>query len=547
MMRRTPLTVALLAAALAAGPAPAAADVTVAPGLALVRVPNAATAFASPVQALSAPGSPDRLYVVERDGRVRLVEGGAVRPRPFLDFSAQVESTRSAPGGSENGLSSIAFAPDYAASGRLYAFFTDRTRCREGTVFCDDRLVELSRSPDDPDVAAPGMRTLLIVPRTGDFAIHRAGQLAFGSDGLLYVSTGDGGAPAVAARDPDALQGKVLRLDPSEAAPVPEVVAQGLRNPFRFSFDAVTDDLVLGDVGERRREEVDFLPVSATARADFGWPACEGELAFPDAGEDEPCGLAPAEHASPALTYPHDDGRCSVIGGFVVRDAALPALAGRYLYGDYCHGGVRSAVVGAGGASDDAATGLSVSWLSSFGQDASCRLYVTSMAGPVYRLDPTEAGAPASACPPPGPPRVRPARRPDPGPVPAAAVAGSPVSAPSPSAGSPRDLRAPRLGPLLLARRRVSAGHGTVARFALSEVASVALRVYRVRAGRPRFVLRALLTRRLGPGGRKSFFVPARPGGRPLAPGLYRVTLRARDAAGNTSAGRTATFVVARP
>ncbi|MDX6697095.1 MAG: hypothetical protein QOE65_492 [Solirubrobacteraceae bacterium] len=534
----------LLAAAVFGGlPGPAAADVTSAPGLELVRVPSASTNFSSPVGTAFAPGSPDRVYVVERGGRVWIVDNGAVKPQPFLDLSSQVESTASGPpAGSENGMSSIAFAPDYGSSGRLYAFFTDRSLCRYGGAYCDDRLVELRRSAADPDVVGPDMRTLLVVPRTGEYAIHRGGQLAFGSDGQLYVSTGDGGPPRVAARDPNALNGKVLRLDPDAARPRPVVVAQGLRNPYRFSFDAVTDDLVLGDVGETRREEVDFIAREQTGAVDFGWPDCEGELAFPPDPNvtDAPCQLTPGPgYTPPALTYSHANSHCVVTGGFVARDDALPALAGRYLFGDYCAGEIRSARVDAAGATQDAATGLAVSGLTSFGQDGACRLYTTSLSGAVYRLEPSDPAAPAHGCPPPGPRRPRPA--PDTGPSPAAGAAAPPA----PAAGGPRpDRAAPVLGRVALRDARLKLGRATYARFSLSETATVAVRVYRVRPRRPHFILRWLMTRRLAGGPRKSVMLPSRLGGRLLSPGRYTVTLRARDAAGNASPGRTATFVV---
>ena len=162
--------------------------------------------------------------------------------------------------------------------------------------------------------------------------VHHGGQLQFGPDGLLYVSTGMGVAPA-SSQDPAALGGKILRLDPRSGAP-PEVYALGLRNPWRFSFDRGT--MLIGDVGEDHAEEIDVIAAGAPAGSNFGWPAYEGRARLP-AAPDVPGALAPA------ATYAHRGGRCAVTGGYVVRDRRVRSLYGRYLYGDLCTGRIWSA------------------------------------------------------------------------------------------------------------------------------------------------------------------------------------------------------------
>jgi Glucose / Sorbosone dehydrogenase len=251
-------------------------------------------------------------------------------------------------------------------------------------------------------------------------ANHNGGQLQFGPDGYLYASTGDGGG----AGDPDgnaqntaSLLGKILRIDPEGTSPgdytIPagnpfvgtggadEIWSYGLRNPWRFSFDRVTGAMTIGDVGQGAWEEIDYDPGPGPGRGDnFGWDCREG---MHDFSSDPPCDDPPA-FTEPVFEYANVDGStCAITGGYVVRDQALAGLYGRYLYADFCAGELRSLNPGIPMASDDRSVGLSVPDVSSFGEDADCRIYVASLNGPVYRLTEPAAGGPVG-CPQPQPP-----------------------------------------------------------------------------------------------------------------------------------------------
>jgi glucose/arabinose dehydrogenase len=316
-------------------------------------------------------GDNGHLYVVEQCGRIFRVpvEGGEAEP--FLDVGELIAC------GGEQGLLSVAFAPDYADSGLLYVYYTDT----EG----DERIVEYRRSETGPPTADPESARELL--RIDDFASnHNGGLLLFGPDGRLYAGTGDGGGsgdPERTAQDPTSQLGKLLRVDTDDGDT--EVAALGLRNPWRFSFDRETGDLWIGDVGQNELEEIDSATraeiTAERPELNFGWSAFEGTQPFND--DQQAPGARP-----PTLEYPLDGG-CSVTGGYVVRDRGLESLYGRYLYGDFCAGELRSFIAEPGRAArDDVALGLRVPSLSSFGEDVKGRIYVTSLEGPVYRLEP---------------------------------------------------------------------------------------------------------------------------------------------------------------
>jgi glucose/arabinose dehydrogenase len=367
-MRRALAALALAMAALPAAPAAAA------PGL--VKIGE----FASPTYVAAPPRDAARLFVVERPGTIRLLVGGVLRPQPFADLTGDTLS------GGERGLLSMAFAPDYATSGRFYVYLTATP---EGRI----EIREYRRSAADPNRADPASgRTLLAVDHP-DHANHNGGQLQVSSDGRLWVATGDGGGaddPDRNAQDLTSRLGKMLRLDPV-AGGAPETWASGLRNPWRFSFDRATGDLVIADVGQGLREEIDFVAAGDQAPGfNFGWPCWEGTLQ--NTAVVPPCD--PPDDVLPVVEQDHaSTGSCAVTGGYVVRDPGLPTLLGRYLYGDFCVPALRS--VALPDARTDAPAGLSVGSLSSFGEDACGRLYAVSLAGPVYRI---QDGAP-SPCP----------------------------------------------------------------------------------------------------------------------------------------------------
>jgi glucose/arabinose dehydrogenase len=206
---------------------------------------------------------------------------------------------------------------------------------------------------------------------------HHGGQLAFGPDGRLYVSTGKNDDDA-SPQDPASPNGKILRLDPGRAGAAPQVYARGLRNPWRFSFDRRTGALFVGDVGDVSHEEVDVIPPRAAAGTNFGYPAYEGDART--SAPDVPGARAPV------LDYPHDARHCAVVGGYVVRDRRLPALAGRYLYSDVCAGDVWAARASPTGLAAPRRLGLRLAYIVSFGEDSAGRVYAVSYQGGVYRF-----------------------------------------------------------------------------------------------------------------------------------------------------------------
>jgi glucose/arabinose dehydrogenase len=348
--------------------------------------------FDSPVYVTGAPGSPRLLFVVEQGGKVVVLRGGHRLRRPFLDISGLVSFE------GERGLLSIAFPPDYARSGRFYAYYTDN----QGNIRIDE-FHRRSRTR-----AAPGSRrTVIEIPHPVN-SNHNGGQMQFLGD-LLYFGTGDGGSagdPPNNAQSKDVLLGKLLRIDPrpSHGRPysVPasnpfvgkpgrdEIYSYGLRNPYRFSFDTAgpgAPRIAIGDVGQNRFEEVDYTTVGAARGANFGWDAFEGYAPYREENGGTP---DPGGTVKPTFVYPHSrDGSCAIVGGYVVRDHRLPSLRGRYLYADYCEGELRSLVPRLGGrARGDRPLGLSVQSPTSFGEDDNGRIYVCSQEGPVYRLVP---------------------------------------------------------------------------------------------------------------------------------------------------------------
>jgi glucose/arabinose dehydrogenase len=336
--------------------------------------------FDQPVYVTQPPGGDD-LYVVEREGTVRIVRDGRTVPDPALDIRDQVDAD-----GEEQGLLSIAFPPDFQSSRVAYAYYTGNDQ---------DQHVFEYRVREDGSIDPATARQVL---HMDDFASnHNGGLLLFGPDRELYIGTGDGGIaddPERNGQDRGSLLGKILRIDPrqvsgkpyssprdnpfaGQSGARPEVCDYGLRNPWRFSFDRASGNLVIGDVGQNTLEEVDFVPAGRVCGNNFGWSAFEGTNRF---NRDQTAPNA----VSPMLTYGRDRG-CSVTGGYVVRDSSLAALAGRYVYGDFCEGELRSLVPGPR-ARDDRSLGLEVPSLSSFGEDNAGHVYAVSLEGPVYRL-----------------------------------------------------------------------------------------------------------------------------------------------------------------
>jgi glucose/sorbosone dehydrogenase len=379
--------------------------------------------FKQPVYVTSDPVNPDRLLIAEREGRV--VETGPGGTRQLADFSSLVTCCES-----ERGLLSILPAPDFDSTGHFYAAYTGTTAAggAEGDVHLDFF---------QPGANGQLLRDPILSVDHAENENHDGGQLQFGPDGHLYMSLGDGGGggdPHGNAQNIEVLLGKIIRIDPrpgqspsyTNPAGNPfvgapgrdEIWAYGLRNPWRFSFDRTTSDMVIGDVGQDAREEVDFAPSGGAgavggAGANYGWNCREGFIPYAGA----PGGCPSTGFTDPVFDYPHKDPGggeafgCSIIGGYVVRDQSLAGLYGRYLYTDYCGDGIRSLVLPAtasGRAGGDRSEGLSIAAPTSFGQDSCGRIYVASSPGPVYRLE----GPSPAVCPQPEPVAVTLRKRP---------------------------------------------------------------------------------------------------------------------------------------
>ena len=387
-LSRRIVPLALWTLVVGAGPALAAA-----PDLSLSLV---ADGFANPVLVTSA-GDP-RLFVVERGGRILLIDDDSDPPEVFLDLQDRVLFENNL-----DGLYSLAFDPDHARNGRFFVLYTDL-----------DAQTRISRFEvgDDPDRALPeSERVLLSIDQSA--GVHDGNHLAFGPDGYLYVATGDSGPgrdPRCAAQTVDDFEGKILRLDVDrDTAPwaVPPtdnpflgqgnaarwVWALGLRNPWRFSFDALGGDLWIGDPGEDAREEVDVIPAGSAGGANFGWKRLEGSLCLDDAegcaSPPPPCG--DPSYVAPRLEYDNTGSDCAVISGFVYRGARIPDLVGRYVHGDFCSGKLW------------AARDLGGSWVQelaeptapqviSFGEDAEGELHLVTAPGELHRIESPPTG-----------------------------------------------------------------------------------------------------------------------------------------------------------
>ncbi|MGH2952021.1 MAG: PQQ-dependent sugar dehydrogenase [Solirubrobacterales bacterium] len=341
--------------------------------------------FDSPVYAENAPGAPRLLFVVEQGGTISVARRNRKLARPFLDISELVSF------GGEEGLLGLAFDPGYKRNRRFYVYYV--------TNGGDLRVDSFKRKRRSDTRASRSSRRRVIAISHPTASNHNGGQLAFGPDGFLYLGPGDGGGngdPEGDAQDPESLLGKILRIDPKRTrgyrspdsnpfAGRPgrdEIYALGLRNPYRFSFDAANGDLSIGDVGQSAWEEIDHASLARARGANFGWDLLEGTHAF----EGDPAN-PPPDYVGPIHEYENAGGTCAVTGGYVVRDRTLPSLRGRYVYGDFCAGDVRSLDPGAQNPSaSDASIALQVESLSGFGEGFRNRLYAVSLDGPVYRI-----------------------------------------------------------------------------------------------------------------------------------------------------------------
>ena len=313
----------------------------------------------------STPAEPRRLYAVEQVGRIRYFVNGKLGGT-FLDIRDRIVS------GGEQGLLSMAFHPAYSRNHRFYVNYTDKSG--------NTRVVEF-RSRNGRGVKSTA-RQLLFVRQP--FANHNGGQLQFDSSGRLYVGMGDGGSagdPDNRAQNMSQQLGKLLRIDPLRRGARWQIVGLGLRNPWRFSFDRANGDLYIGDVGQGNWEEIDYRPrAQISSLANYGWKVFEGRARYSNTA------LGQGQLVAPVYVYSHDEGGCSVTGGYVYGGRAVAAASGRYFFGDYCSGIVWSLRMQDGRAADVRREPFRVSSLTSFGEDAAGELYATSLDGTVYKL-----------------------------------------------------------------------------------------------------------------------------------------------------------------
>jgi glucose/arabinose dehydrogenase len=320
------------------------------------------------------------MFVVEKRGRIVIVRDGTPAETPFLDISDRVGSS-----GSEQGLLSVAFHPQFAQNGRLFVDYTDRS---------GDTVI--SRFQANGDAADPDSETVLL-KIDQPYANHNGGLVLFGPDNYLYIGMGDGGSggdPQGNGQNRQALLGKMLRIDVDNGDPYgiprdnpwptggdarPEVWAYGLRNPWRFSFDRATGDLYIADVGQGEYEEIDIQRAGSAAGQNYGWNIAEGGHCFRSQSCDTNGMLAPIAE------YDHSQG-CSITGGYVYRAAAFPSLQGLYFYGDYCSGKIWALSETSPGHWEQRELLQSSASISSFGEDQAGELYLTDLGGKLYQV-----------------------------------------------------------------------------------------------------------------------------------------------------------------
>jgi glucose/arabinose dehydrogenase len=320
-----------------------------------------ASGFSQPVYVTGAKGEPGRLYVVEQGGTIHVLQGGKRRGTPFLDIRRLVTA------GGEQGLLGLAFHPSYPKVRKLYVQYT----ARDGST----KVVEYRTN----GTRASSPRQLF--SSADPYGNHNGGMLAFGPNGRLYFTMGDGGSggdPENRSQNPRSLFGKLLSLN--VATKGLRIEALGLRNAWRFSFDRANNDLYIGDVGQGAIEEIDWTPANSPGLENYGWDVYEGRSKY----EDKP--LGPGKLVGPVAQYTHDDG-CSVTGGYVYRGSNA-GLRGRYIYGDYCSGNIWSFKLVGGKATGLRREAFKVASVTSFGQDIAGELYAVSHGGTIYRLTP---------------------------------------------------------------------------------------------------------------------------------------------------------------
>ncbi|MCB9457614.1 MAG: PQQ-dependent sugar dehydrogenase [Anaerolineaceae bacterium] len=358
------------------------------PDPAAYQLVTVAEGFHRPILLTNAGDGSGRLFVVQQSGRVRIVAGNGYQDPPFLDVSGIISPAAASIMYSERGLLGLAFHPDFAENGQVFIDYTDLSG---NTV-----VARYTVMADNPDQVDPASATVLLQVRQ-PYANHNGGHLAFGPDGYLYIALGDGGSagdPNGNGQNPQALLGKILRLDVDAGDPygipadnpylnnpdlAPEVWAWGLRNPWRYSFDRATGDLYIADVGQNLWEEVNFQPADSPGGENYGWNIMEATHPYSGAPIADSLVL-------PFTEYAHDQG-CSITGGYVYRGTALPDLQGIYFFGDWCTGRIWSSYRDEAGDWHTNEFMQMPRLISSFGEDENGELYVVDYNGVVLRLE----------------------------------------------------------------------------------------------------------------------------------------------------------------
>lgn len=321
---------------------------------------------------LQADGS-GRLFVLEKTGRIRIIQDGQLLQTPFLNITDRVNSDSN-----EMGLLGLAFHPNYAQNGYFFVNYTGSG---------GDTFISRFQVSGDPNQANPSSEVNLLRV-SQPYRNHNGGTLQFGPDGYLYAGLGDGGSagdPQGNGQKTNTLLGKILRLDVDSAEPyaIPadnpfgnEIWAYGLRNPWRIAFDPLTGDLYVGDVGQNQWEEINYLPAGSPGGTNFGWNFREGMHNYE--------GNAPSGLTDPVAEYSHGEGGCSVTGGYVYR-GSMPEWNGIYVYGDYCTGFIWGLIKSGSGWQVQRLFDTDVN-ITSFGQDKGGEIYLISDGGGVYKL-----------------------------------------------------------------------------------------------------------------------------------------------------------------
>jgi glucose/arabinose dehydrogenase len=334
-----------------------------------VRLHLVVSNLSEPLGMTAAPGDSRRLFIVEKTGYIRVLLNGKLLAKPFLNVRSRVTA------GGEQGLLSVAFDPAYATNGRFYVYYT----ATNGDIKVVRYTVSSNRS-----VANAGSATVLWTVAHHTHSNHNGGQLAFGPNGLLYIGIGDGGSegdPNFYGQNVHVPYAKIWTMNVSSSSPTPVLYAYGLRNPWRFSFDSTTGNLWIGDVGQNKWEEIDFLKAGTAAGTNFGWSYYEGKHVY------KPQPIVRTRLVGPVSEYSHAYGE-AVIGGYVYRGSAIPALKGDYLFADYASARVWFKT--SPGAAAHILTGISqkLPTVSSFGQNSKGELFLSSLDGKIYKIVP---------------------------------------------------------------------------------------------------------------------------------------------------------------